>query len=270
MGEITVMYLLDLLWKKLWIIVIVAAVLAIGAFGYCEFLATPIYSARSSIIVTNGNILFGQENEPSYDNQGEGVNNTDISASLALANTVTDILKSNNFFDNAAEHLNQISDFDKYGEFTYLRLAGMVSVSRRGSDTLAVDISVKSQQKEEAIDLTNAIAEYSKSYILKYIPQSKTEVMDIAFSVSRTYPQTSIITVAAGLVGAILAFLAVWAIDYLNQTVRSEEEFVAKYDIPLLGSVPDFENVEVVGSYYRKYTSAYGKSYGNSYGSTKQ
>lgn len=256
MGEISVMHLLELLWKRLWVLVIAAAVFAVGAFAYCEFWTEPRYAASSAIIVTNGNIIVGQDDQIHYDDVDGTVNNTDISASLSLANTVKDILSSDSFYDEVANTLNADENFAAYGKYSYTRLAGMVSVARRNQNTLSIDITVRSGSIKEAQDVANAIADYSRTYILKYIPQSKTEVLDRARASSKVYPQTSLITAAGALIGAILAYVLVFIIDMLNQTIRGEEEFAGKYDIPLLGSVPDFENVEVIGS-YKRYQSSY-------------
>ena len=255
MGEINITYLLQLAWHRIWALIMAAAVFAIAAMCYCEFLAVPQYSAVSSVIVTNGSILIENDKGTAgvaNPNDVDGtVNGTDVSASLSLANTVVDIISSNNFYSEVADSLNKNAEFAKFGKnkYTYSLLAGMVKVSRRNSDTMSVDITVSSSNSDETVAVASAVAEYAKEYIIKYIPQSKTEVLDKARVANKTFPRTAIITIAAAVVGAALAFLMVFIIDSLNQTIRGEEEFIAKYDMPLLGSVPDFENVEVVGSY---------------------
>ena len=53
-----------------------------------------------------------------------------------------------------------------------------------------------------------------------------------------------------------------FVIESLNRAIRGEEDFTNNFDVPLLGSVPDFENAEL-GSAYRKKRGRGG--YGNGY-----
>ena len=47
-------------------------------------------------------------------------------------------------------------------------------------------------------------------------------------------------------------YLIVFIFDALNQTIRGEEEFAVKFDIPIIGLVPDFTDTEIIDSYYSK------------------
>ena len=54
------------------------------------------------------------------------------------------------------------------------------------------------------------------------------------------WPQTRIIVPAAGLLGVLVAGLAVLALVYLDDTIRSAADVQRYLDLPLVGSIPRF------------------------------
>lgn len=259
MGDISLMYFLQLAWKRLWALLLAMVVFAAGAFCYCKFLATPRYTATSSILVTNGAIVTQYETDSQ---RSDSVSGTDISASLSLANTVVDILETPDIYVDLAKTLN-----DKY---SYDELTSLIKVARRDNNTLFIDITATSTDGEETKMIANKFAEASCVYVTKYIPYAKANTASTALSFSLVYPKTTTTTAIAGLLGIVVAFVAVFIADSLNQSIRGEDDFVSRYKIPLLGSVPDFGNDELSGKYYKKnrYYSrrkSYGLSEENSY-----
>lgn len=252
MGDISLMYLLQLAWKRLPILALALFLAASVAFGYCNFFAKPAYTSTASILVTNGAIVTQYESSDGKD-EYDSISGTDISASLSLANTVTDILETPDVYVRLAAQLQ-----DKY---SYSQLQGMTTVQRRANDTLFIDITFRSTDGDEAKHIANEFAKISCEYVTEYIPYAKARVVSSAMKYVKVYPRTIFITAIAGLLGAVLTFAICFCIDFFNQSIRGEDEFVSKYDIPLIGSVPDFENSEVVGSYYN-----YGKKGGYTYG----
>lgn len=260
MEDISLVYLLQLAWKRIWALILAGIVFAAAAFGYCRFLATPVYTATASILVTNGAIV--SYTTETYEDGA--VSGTDISASLSLANTVVDILKTSEIYDELSHNL-------KGDGYSRDELINMATIARRDTNTLFIDIKFKSTNGVEAENLANAFAEISCDYIMKFIPYAKAVVAANAVKYSKVSPRTMIITAACGLVGAVLAFLLVFLVDFLNQSIRGEDEFATKYDIPLIGSIPDFDNEGGTyyrgGRYYNKYYSKYNKynKYYNNY-----
>lgn len=241
MGDLSLMYFFQLAWKRLWALLLSMVLFATGAYCYCKFLAVPKYKASAAILVTNGAIVTQYETVP---NNAESISGTDISASLSLANTIVDILETPDIYVELSETLD--------GKYSYNQLKSFISVSRRATNTLFIDISATSASGEEAKLLANKFAEASCDYVTKYIPYAKASVASTALSNSLVFPRTTYLTSIAALIGIVFAYIAVFIADSLNQSIRGEEEFIARYKIPLLGSVPDFENDEIAGKYYKK------------------
>lgn len=244
MNEITVMSLLKLAWRRIWAIILAAVIFAATAFSYCKFFATPKYMATASVLVTNGTIMADTLQENNYDS--DRVSGTDISASLSLANTIVDILTTSDIFKSLSDEIDN--------RYSYKELRSMASVSRKSDYTLFVNVSFTASSQSEAIMLVNKFVELSPDYIVEYIPLSKAMVAATADSATVVFPKTAITTVVAGLVGALIAFGIAFMIESMDHAINGEEDFVSKYDISLLGSVPDFENTVLTGSstYYKK------------------
>ena len=220
---INIMDLVMLAWRKLWILAIATVVCAVAAFGYCKFFLTPSYSATSSILVTNGAVIT------SYEETTDKISGSDISASLYLADTVVDILNT--------------------------------PVARRSENTLFIDITYSSTDAVKAKETANIFADVACDYIPSFIPSARANVASTATGAAQTYPRTTMTTAVVGILGAAVTYVVLFIIESMNRSIKGEEDFANSFDVPLLGAVPDFENVETGG--YRKYKSRGG--YGNGY-----
>ncbi len=245
-NKINIIDLLTLAWRRLWILILAAAICASAAFCYCKFMLTPSYSATASIIVTNGAVTQNSETP-----NKTTVAATDISASLYIAYTAIDILGTPDIYKRVAQELGE--------EYNYQRLMGSTTVQRRGEETLFVDVKYSSTDPKEAMRIANKFAEISCEYIPEFIPYSKAVVASTAIKATMTYPSTNTTTVVAGLVGAIAAYVIVFIVEILNRSIKGEEQFVEIFDIPLLGAVPDFENADQIR--YRKSKGGYSSGY---------
>ncbi len=234
--NINIMDLVLLAWRHIWIIILATVVFAASAFSYCKLLVTPSYSATASILVTNGAVTT------SYDNAGDKVSGSDISASLYLAYTVVDILNTPDIYKKVADQLGK--------DYSYQGLMNASSVARRSEDTLFIDVTFSSTDPKEAMRIANKFVEVACDYVPEFIPSARANVASTAIKSVMTYPRTLMTTAVAGVGGAAVAYIVLFIIDSMNRAIKGEEDFVNSFDVPLLGAVPDFENVE--SSSYRK------------------
>lgn len=246
MKNISFFTLVEIALKHLLVLIAAAMVAAVGAFCFCEFVAVPQYSATGSIMVTNGGIVSSSnDNDELY---GENINNTDITASLNFAHTVIDILNTNGIFKDLANELG--------GEYTYSQLKGLSSIARRSTNTLFIDISFTANNREEAINLVNAYLEMAPDYINTFVPKSAVTATAKADTAAKVFPRTIVITGAAGIFGAAMAYAVIFLIYCANTVIKGEDDFKDRFDIPILGCIPDFSTSKNE-KYYKRYS--YGK-----------
>lgn len=244
MNELTLLYFLNLAWRRLWAIILAAAVFGACAYSFCSFFATPSYRATASVLVTNGTIITAEPGTT----PGSSVSGTDITASLSLANTISDILQTPGIFKQLANVLD--------GQYHYRELMGRANIKRRGSETLVVDVSFSATTEEEAIRIANSFIELAPEYIMEFIPNSNAAVLANADKAVNTYPRTFTTTIISAFAGALLAFVVAFIFDSLDQTINGEDDFKACFEIPLLGMVPDFENAGVIDTSKGGYKNA--------------
>ncbi len=226
MNEISLSSIFSIILQRIWLVIVVAVLCAALAFGYCSFLATPVYSARSSILITNGGIIT--------DNRDGSIQTGDLSASIYLVDTCVDILKSQGIYQDLSTAIGE--------KYSFTQLKGAFSVSKRNDENLFIDVSFKSTDPEEAKLIVNTFTDLCPQYMAGKLPPVTVEVMDKAYSASMVYPSTISTTFIFGFLGAVITCLLLVLFASLDQTIKSEEDFVETFTVPVLGAVPDFDN----------------------------
>lgn len=248
MNNISLVGMLKLALRYIYILIAVALIAAILAFSYCSFIAEPRYSSTGSIVVTNGAIINDTEVQTSATTSAKKVSSSDIAASLQLSNTIIDILGTNDIYKQLASDLGN--------KYTYTDLMNSSTVKRRNEDTLFIDATFTADTPEEAQTMVNGFLKLVPDYILKFIPNSTAAVTTTADRAIKIYPQTSKTVFIAALAGALLSFAVIYILSIFNTTIKSEEDIKDNYDLMVLGNIPDFSSA---ASYKKKY---YGYSKG--------
>ena len=236
MQEISLFVLLKIAGKKIWVLLLTFAVAAGLAFSYCQLIVNPVYGANASIIVTNGAIVTADDNTSSQKLLG-----SDIQASLLLVDSVVDMLKTPDIYKYLARKLGDGYD--------YKVLKSHTSVSRRGEDTLFIDITYKDADPQRAIKIANMFASASCDYVAEFINKSDPRIVSSADRATLVAPRTFRTTVLAGVAAAFIVYLIYVFVELLNNTVKGADDFASRYDIPILGTVPDFDEARKRKSY---------------------
>ena len=244
MKGLTLFSLIKIAIHHMFILIIAAVVFGSATFAFCKFAATPVYTATGSVLVTNGAIL-----ETFTDS--EKLENTDVAASINMVDTILDILKTNGIYKNLSDNLG-----DKY---TSGLLSSKANVERRGDTSLFIDVSFSANTKEEAMLLVNEYLKLAPEYINTYIPGVDSVAVTSADSASQIFPKTIVYTFLAALSGAFLCFLVILMIYSTNTVIRNEDDFKERFDIDVLGNIPDFSTARNDRYYKYRYYSYYGK-----------
>lgn len=255
-NEFSIYHIFRLLIKNFLVIFLAAVVFAVGTFCYCKFYLQERYAASGSVVVTNGGILEGgyESNTATQQYPDDGkVNNSDITASINLIDTIVDTLATKDIYEELAQNLGN--------EYTAAQLRSFVTISKRDNYSLFIDVKFEMSNPTEVVKITNMYLNLTPKYISEYIPGAKTRVTESDGYAPKTYPQTFSSTILAAIVGALLAFVVVYIISLFNTTIESEEEFKERYNITVLGDIPDFSAAKS-GRYTKSYYKG-GKYYGN-------
>lgn len=208
------------LLRRGWVLLLLAAVGAAGAFGFSR-LQTPIY--RSTIT------LSALPTRPDY---GQGLASKDLVRNYGLQIVTTRLLQ---------QVINQLQ-LDISPE----TLKSRVNVSADEADLL-INVEVKDPVMENAPRVAQALAD---AFVVKHrldnvdIDQRDRILVDIhdgPTPVEKFSPKTTINTLAGGLLGAIVGFFAIFLLEYLESAnLRSAEDVERVLGVTVLGAIPPF------------------------------
>ena len=231
MNELTLSSLLGILKKCLVYMIIVSVLCAIGAYCYCKFIATPTYQTKISFLGANSS---GFATTTGDEDDDIAIGSADIAASRALILTYVDIFETNDFYKVVKENCGL--------DYSAKAIKGMVSISQRTENSLFIDVTVTSANPKHAIKIAETIFDIGDDYLSGMLPMAYVKaVEDTDSTATQNYPVTSTTMMAAIVLGAVLVFAVAIVITVMDKTIKGEKDFVANYDIPILGNIPNFK-----------------------------
>lgn len=242
MNNITAKELFNIFLKNILIIFISAIICAAGAYVYCEKFTDERFKAQGDILVTNGGINSNNNENASSETDStqsdikESVANTDVAASINLLPTIRSILSGTGIYIDFATYLRENTDYD-YGYKTLLTAS---NVSQETERALILTISFELGSAEEAMDITNIFLKFAPSYIEGKIKGCDIDADPECGSAVQTAPLTMRTSFIAAILGAVFAYAIAFLFTILNSTIQSDEDFSARYNIPVVGNIPDF------------------------------
>ena len=225
MMEIDVFQLLKILWKRKFLIALVAIVTGVVAFAYSSFIVKPEYTSTTRIYVVNRN-------------QGDksGLTNQDLQAGSYLVKDYREIILSQDVLEKVATDLKldlSLKDFTKKVKVT-------VPV-----DTRIVSISVTDRAPEEASRIANSLREVAAQKIISVTRVSDVTTLEEARpATSPSSPNIRRNTMIGFLAGAVVMIVTVLLIELLDTRVKRPEDVEDVMQIALLGVVPNLDKLK--------------------------
>ncbi len=232
--EVTLMDLFRIVMKRIWLVMVVTVLAFTIAISYCVFIAKPVYSAKATVLIASG-ALFKGETEQS---NAEYITTAELSTSFALLKSISGILSQSVEYYEMAIGLAEEAGLNH--EYTVGQLKGKTSISYE-EESLILTINVKTYDKDDTAVLVAALAECTPVAVTSRLGRTSAVVLNIEKSAVQVAPNTIMTSLLALIAGFALSVVAAIAIDLLDKTVKGEDDFLKNHDVPLLGSVPDFE-----------------------------
>ena len=225
MMEIDVFQLLKILWKRKFLIALVAIVTGVVAFAYSSFIVKPEYTSTTRIYVVNRN-------------QGDksGLTNQDLQAGSYLVKDYREIILSQDVLEKVATDLQL--DLPSKG------LASKIKVTVP-ADTRIVSISVTDRAPEEASRIANSLREVAAQKIISVTRVSDVTTLEEARpATSPSSPNIRRNTMIGFLAGAVVMIVTVLLIELLDTRVKRPEDVEDVMQIALLGVVPNLDKLK--------------------------
>ena len=237
--EIDVQRLMGALLNKAWLIGLVAVVCAVVTLLGTLFFVTPKYQATAMFYVNNNSLSLG---DASF-----SISSGDISASRGLVKSYIVIL-------NTRESLNAVIDYADV-DLTYGQLRGMITAEAVDS-TEIFEVVVTSTDPKQAQEIADAIAYVLPKRISSIVEGTSAKVVDSAVRPAKpSSPNYTTNTLLGFAVGLLLSAAVVMLREFLDITIRTEDDISRCCAHPVLASVPDMEAQSKGGGYYYGYGS---------------
>lgn len=237
---------------RYWLAIVLAAVFVAGvAFSYINFIAPPKYSAKGSIVVTNGKIITESYNDKAT--SGAKVENSDIVASLNFVDTITDILKTSGIYKILAENIDE--------DYSFGHLMGCTSVTKRNDNTIFVDVTFTDSDPKRAVEIVNEYLRIAPDYINTMVKDASSSIVT-ADGARWGYPSDIVVVGIGGIIGAVAMYLIIFFIYSSSNVIRDGENVEEMIGMDIIGIVPDFATSKSHEKRYGAYYSAGGRKNG--------
>lgn len=230
--EIDVKRLLWVLWRRAWIILLVAALAGGLGYGYARFFITPTYAATTRLYVNNNYV------------DSPGFSSSQITAAQDLANTYMVILESRSVLEKVREQINL--------GYTYGQLKNMIS-AYSVDETEVFEVRVTCVDYRHAAIIANGIAEVLPEKIATVVEGSSVRVVDYAVeNPNPVGPNHQSFLLLGMALGFAVSTIILVVLELLDTTIYSEEYLTQTYEnLPLLTVIPGTASTR--NGYYKGY-----------------
>lgn len=229
--EIDLGKLLRSILSKLWLVVLVGLLAALGAYYYTSEMVTPTYSSTARVYIQNSQTIQSSA--------------SDLQSATTLKEDFQVLVKSDEVYRQVLESMGE-------NGANYKSLRGKISLDN--NTTRFVDITVSDPDPVRAKKLADATAYVSRIKAKEILGVQDVAIMQLgSVSTSPSSPNMSQ-NIILGAVAGMLAVCAIIALVSLFNNKLTTVEDVEKYlGITVLGSIPD---VKTVPGYSKKTKSA--------------
>ena len=220
--DIDIFRLLQIVWKRAWLIVLVTAIFCVGAYVYSALFITPTYRSDFTAYVDNRATMA--------DSNGM-TTTTDLNAGIYLSYLYEEIIVSRSVLNDAAAQCGL-----NYG---YKTLKSMVTTST-ANQTALITVSVVAKDPQEAQNLAAAIAKVAPGHVARMKEGSSMRILDEpVLPTGKNAPSNTKNAMMGAVIGFVIITVLVLVMDLVNDIVRDSEELERRYNVVVVGNIPD-------------------------------
>ncbi|MBM6601046.1 capsular biosynthesis protein [Priestia megaterium] len=224
-GNTSLRDLFQVLSKRLWLIVLVtiSAVTISAVISY--FVLTPVYQASTQILVNQA------KSEQQLYNAGA------MQTNVQLISTYNDIIKSPAILDKVVEQLKLDSSAKS--------LSGQIQVTSAENSQVAL-ITVQDTNAKRATDIANKTASVFQQKVPKIMNIDNVSILskaDLGASTSPVKPQPVFNIAIALVVGLMVGIGLSFLLDYLDNTIKTEQDIENFLELPVMGVITNIKDV---------------------------
>ncbi|MEI2362892.1 YveK family protein [Priestia megaterium] len=241
--------LFAVLRKRLWLIVLITIIAATVSAVISFFVLTPVYQSKTQILVNQA-----KSDEQLYNTQA-------VQTNIQLINTYNDIITSPAILDKVIKELK----LDESAQ----SLKGQIQVTSSEYSQVA-QIAVQDTSAKRATDIANTTASVFQKEVPKIMNVDNVSVLSKATlgeSASPVKPQPLMNVAIAIVVGLMAGIGLSFLLEYLDNTVKTEQDIENLLELPVMGVVTTIKDVPKATNIQRPDITARVPQRGETFGS---
>jgi len=220
--EISIYEIITTILRKWWLVLIFTILFAAASFTYYNFFVEKLYSSYGKMYVASNT-----------ERTTQNININDLNTSRNLVNTYAAVFKGDTFLNYIISKL----DLD----MTSGQLSEKI-VFQSVNNTEVMSIKVTTNDPLLSKRICQAILDNANDEVERVIKAGSVSIIDNASTpVSPSYPDVPSSTLIGGLIGFALSIALILLLDMLDNRVKSEQDLTERYNIPVLGLIPNIE-----------------------------
>ncbi|ADF37984.1 YveK family protein [Priestia megaterium] len=239
----------QVLRKRLWLIALITVIAATISAVISFFVLTPVYQTNTQILVNQA------KSEQQLYNAGA------VQTNVQLISTYNDIIKSPAILDKVIDKLKLDSSAKS--------LSGQIQVTSSENSQVA-QITVQDTNAKRATEIANTTASVFQKEVPKIMNIDNVSILskaDLATSKSPIKPQPLLNIAIALVVGLMVGVGLSFLLEYLDNTVKTEQDIENLLELPLMGVITNIKDVPKVTNVQRPDMNARVPQRGETFGS---
>ena len=221
METIEIKEILQMILKRLWIVVVVTLISTTTAAAVSWFVLEPIYEANTLVYVGK-NV-----------NVPEGIGYYDLLINDQLVKDYRELVKSRLVANTVIEELG-------FTNMTIGQLTGTLNVNLK-ANTRLIQITAAHRNPETARDIASKVTEVFKEKAVALMDVENVYVIDWAEVPTHPIgPRKKLNVVIAASVGGMIGFGLILLIEYFDNTIKTPEDVQKHLELPVIGTIPTF------------------------------
>lgn len=222
--EISVVDIINMMLTFWWFIAILAVLVGGGTYAYFRITSVPMYKSTAQIMIKT------ESQQTSTD-----VNANALTGAANLLPTYVEVLQSKSF-------LTTVSD-DMDNNFSVADIKGMLTMEEV-TDTNIIKIETEHADAHISYLICSSIVNNAPGEIARVFGGGSTKLTEYPEEATAAEPlHTARNAIIGFLAGAVLAMAIIFLVNMFDTRVKSKDELVTKYGLPILGEVPNLELV---------------------------
>ncbi|MHA7093099.1 YveK family protein [Priestia megaterium] len=241
--------LFQVLRKRLWLIALIAIIAATISAVISFFVLTPVYQTSTQILVNQA------KSEQQLYNAGA------VQTNVQLISTYNDIIKSPAILDTVIEKLKLDNSAKS--------LSGQIQVTSAENSQVAL-ITVQDTNAKRATEIANTTASVFQQKVPKIMNIDNVSILskaDLAASKSPVKPQPTLNIGIALVVGLIVGIGLSFLLEYLDNTIKTEQDIENILELPVMGVITNIKDVPKTTNVQRPDMKARVSQRGETFGS---